>query len=178
MLLIGNDCITDDQARTQMAIWSLVAAPLIMGNDVRNISDSTRAILLNKDAIAINQDSLGKQGTRISPKGTLEVWSRELSDGSVAVGLLNKGSNDTSVTRGSFSDSVAIDRPIEWMKATVCNGICTANITVHFQDLGILGPATVFEIWTRKNLGVYTQSYSAAVPDGGTAFVKIIPTMF
>ncbi len=83
MLLIGNDCITDDEARTQMAIWcvrsgnvfggkgsqsrissarSIVAAPLIMGNDVRNVSNSTKAILLNPDAIAVDQDPMGEQG--------------------------------------------------------------------------------------------------------------------
>lgn len=62
MLLIGNDCITDDEARTQMAIWSIVAAPLIMGNDARNVSQSQKAILLNSDAIAVNQDPQGEQG--------------------------------------------------------------------------------------------------------------------
>jgi alpha-galactosidase len=62
MLLIGNDCITDDEARTQMALWSIFAAPLIMGNDARNITAGGREILLNEMAIAINQDSMGEQG--------------------------------------------------------------------------------------------------------------------
>eukprot|EP00049_Salpingoeca_infusionum_P009158 m.151714 g.151714 ORF g.151714 m.151714 type:complete len:499 (+) comp14257_c0_seq1:116-1612(+) len=90
MLLIGNDCITDDEARTQMAIWSINAAPLIMGNDLRNMTDSSKAILLNKDAIAVNQDPLGQQGYRVTPKNDTEVWARNLNDGSVAVGLYNK----------------------------------------------------------------------------------------
>ena len=55
MLLIGNTCISDDEARTQMAIWSILAAPLIMGNDLRTVSDSARAILLNSEAIAVDQ---------------------------------------------------------------------------------------------------------------------------
>jgi len=93
MLLIGNDCISDDEARTQMAIWSIVAAPLIMGNDLRNVTASTKAILLNKEAIAVDQDSAGKQGLRITPQGATEIWSRNLADGRVAVGLFNKEGN-------------------------------------------------------------------------------------
>ena len=91
MLLIGNDCITDAEARTQMAIWSIIAAPLIMGNDVRNLTASTLAILSNEHAIAVNQDVLGKQGLRLTASNVSEqVWARPLHDGSVAVGLYNK----------------------------------------------------------------------------------------
>jgi len=93
MLLIGNDCITDDEARTQMAIWSILAAPLIMGNDLRKVVPNHVSILLNKEAIAIDQDSLGKQGLRISPKGNTEVWARNLTGGAVAAGLFNKLGN-------------------------------------------------------------------------------------
>ena len=61
MLLIGNDCINDDEARTQMAIWCIIAAPLIMGNDLRNVSETARMILQNRDAIKVNQDPMGRQ---------------------------------------------------------------------------------------------------------------------
>lgn len=112
MLLIGNDCITDDEARTQMAIWSISAAPLIMGNDIRSIGASQRAILLNKDAIAVDQDPAGIMGTRITPKGNWEIWSRPLADGSVAVALYNKNGldnicNDWNETLGGYFDCSA-----------------------------------------------------------------------
>ena len=93
MLLVGNDCITDDEAETQMAMWSLFAAPLIMGNDARKISTPrARATLLNAHAIAVNQDPLGKQGLRVTnaSSAATQVWARELADGDVAVGLYNK----------------------------------------------------------------------------------------
>ena len=90
MLLAGNDCVTDDEARTQMAIWSIIASPLIMGNDVRNITKGGREILLNAEAIAVNQDRLGLQGFRISPAGATEVWARNISGDAVAVALFNK----------------------------------------------------------------------------------------
>lgn len=91
MLLVGNSCISDDEARTQMAIWSIVAAPLIMGNDLRNITASAKAILLNSEAIAVDQDPLGEMGIRLSTNCGFEIWARNLSGGDVAVGLFNKG---------------------------------------------------------------------------------------
>jgi len=93
MLLIGNGCITEDEERTQMAIWSIVAAPLIMGNDMRNVSDASKAILFNADAIAVDQDPLGQMGLRLdnSSSAPQQRWWRTLANGDVAVGLYNKG---------------------------------------------------------------------------------------
>jgi len=90
MLLIGNDCISIEQQKTQMAIWSISASPLIMGNDLRNISNESKAILLNKDAIAVDQDPLGKMGIRhpaYNSSSPTQMWYRELSNGDIAVVL-------------------------------------------------------------------------------------------
>lgn len=86
MLLIGNGGLNVEEAKTQMAIWSIMASPLIMGNDLRNISAEFREILLNKEVIAVNQDSLGIPGLRLVD-GNEQVWARNLSDGSYAVAL-------------------------------------------------------------------------------------------
>jgi len=91
MLLIGNGCISTDEEKTQMAIWSISASPLIMGNDLRSVPDVSKAILQNTDAIAVSQDSLGKMGGRITGDVNQQVWARELSEGKVAVALYNKG---------------------------------------------------------------------------------------
>merc|ERR1712070_1091938 len=90
MLLIGNGCISTDEEKTQMAIWSISASPLIMGNDLRSVPDTSKAILQNKDAIAVSQDPLGKMGGRITGDVSQQVWARELSGGKVAVALYNK----------------------------------------------------------------------------------------
>lgn len=90
MLEIGNGGMTDTEYRTHMSLWSVLAAPLLAGNDVRSMTDETKAILLNKEVIAINQDKLGAQGFRVSQNGDLEVWKKPLSDG-VAVALFNRG---------------------------------------------------------------------------------------
>jgi hypothetical protein len=95
MLLIGNNCVTHDEERTQMAIWAISASPLIMGNDMRNVSAESKAIVMNKDAIAVSQDKLGQMGIRISNNTAQQVWGRVLADGSVAVGLYNKGGSGT-----------------------------------------------------------------------------------
>ena len=64
-LIIGNFGLSVDQARSQMALWAIIAAPLIMSNDLRNLDNSARTILQNKMAIAINQDPMGIQGRRL-----------------------------------------------------------------------------------------------------------------
>jgi hypothetical protein len=98
MLLIGGSCITQAEERTQMAIWAISASPLIMGNDLRNVSKESKAILTNGDAIAVSQDKLGQMGIRISNNTAQQVWARVLADGSVAVGLYNKGAGSSRPT--------------------------------------------------------------------------------
>jgi alpha-galactosidase len=91
MLEIGNGHMTADEYRTHMSLWSLTAAPLLAGNDVRIMTDVTRSILLNKEVIAINQDPLGKQASPVK-KGDWETWIKPLANGDVAVGVVNHGS--------------------------------------------------------------------------------------
>jgi alpha-galactosidase len=88
MLEIGNGHMTNDEYRTHMSLWALTAAPLLAGNDIRNMSQETRAILLNKEVIAVDQDTLGKQASPVK-KGDMELWAKPLADGSVAVALVN-----------------------------------------------------------------------------------------
>ncbi len=98
MLEIGNGGMSDTEYRTHMSLWSLLAAPLLAGNDLRGIPPNISEILLNKEVIAIDQDGLGKQAARVSKEGDLEVWARPLSDGSHAVGLFNRGASGAKIT--------------------------------------------------------------------------------
>jgi alpha-galactosidase len=97
MLEIGNGGMTDAEYRTHMSLWALLASPLLAGNDIRNISAATRDTLTNAEVIAIDQDPLGRQGTRISRDGELEVWARPLQGGGQAVGLFNRGSSSARI---------------------------------------------------------------------------------
>ena len=90
MLEVGNGKMTEDEYKTHMSLWVLLASPLLAGNDLSKMSESDKAILMNKDAIAIDQDPLGKQGDRLYESGDFDVWTKPLSGGRVAVGLFNR----------------------------------------------------------------------------------------
>ena len=98
MLEVGNGGMTHAEYRTHMSLWSLLAAPLLAGNDLRTMSKETLDLLTNPDVIAIDQDPLGRQARRVSQEGTVEVWARPLADGRVAAGLFNPGKEPASVT--------------------------------------------------------------------------------
>jgi alpha-galactosidase len=98
MLEVGNGGMTRAEYRTHMSLWSLLAAPLLAGNDLRTMSKDTLEILTNPEVIAIDQDPLGKQARRVAQDGRLEVWARPLADGRVAAGLFNRGSERAKVT--------------------------------------------------------------------------------
>jgi alpha-galactosidase len=90
--------MTADQARAQFTMWSVLAAPLIVGSDVRALSQGTIDMLTNRDVLAIDQDRLGAQGTRIATQGLGDVWVRRLANGDRAVALLNRGGTPLTIT--------------------------------------------------------------------------------
>jgi alpha-galactosidase len=90
MLEVGNGGMKLDEYRTHMSLWAILAAPLLAGNDLSVMSPETVALLTNKEVLAIDQDSAGKQGDRFSAEGPLEIWVRPLADGSKTVGLFNR----------------------------------------------------------------------------------------
>jgi len=93
MLEVGNGGMTPDEYRTHMSLWALLAAPLLAGNDLRSMSAETRAMLVNAEVIAIDQDRAAQPVQLVSEKGSSEVLMRPLGDHSVAVGLFNRGSS-------------------------------------------------------------------------------------
>jgi alpha-galactosidase len=103
-----------------MSLWALLAAPLLAGNDLSKMNQETLDILTNKEVIAVDQDAKGVQGRRVAQEGPLEVWAKPLADGSVAVGLFNRGESANPVTvnfkdvggsvQGVFARSLAAQR--------------------------------------------------------------------
>lgn len=91
MLEIGNGGMSADEYRTHMSLWAMSAAPLMMGHDLREMSAETLAMLTNRRVIAVDQDALGVQGKAVRKAGTMEVWSKPLADGRVALALFNRG---------------------------------------------------------------------------------------
>jgi alpha-galactosidase len=98
MLEVGNGGMTNTEYRTHFSLWCLLAAPLMAGNDLSKMTSETLEILGNKEAIAVNQDPLGKQAIPIFKEGNLQIWVKDLKDGSKAVGLFNTGPSPLDAT--------------------------------------------------------------------------------
>jgi alpha-galactosidase len=93
MLEIGNGHMSDTEYKTHMTLWSVLAGPLIAGNDLRDMSKSILAILTNREVIAVDQDKAGKQGRRAWKGGEQEIWVRDLAGGAHAVALFNRAAD-------------------------------------------------------------------------------------
>ncbi|HWL87684.1 MAG TPA: NPCBM/NEW2 domain-containing protein [Polyangiaceae bacterium] len=89
--LVPENGMTDDEAQAQFSMWAIVAAPLVIGSDVKALSDNTIAKLTNREWLAIDQDPIGIQGTAIATSGNTQVWTKPLSNGEWAVALFNRG---------------------------------------------------------------------------------------
>ena len=98
MLEIGNGGMTPAEYRTHFTLWSMLAAPLIAGNDIRQMTPEIREIFLNKEVIAVDQDPLGKAAQQVTKNGEAEVWARPLSGDAFAVALFNRGASDAPVS--------------------------------------------------------------------------------
>jgi alpha-galactosidase len=145
MLEVGNGGMTETEYRAHFTMWAMLAAPLIAGNDLRHMSEETKTILLNADVIAIDQDPLGKQATRIRDDGDQEVWARPLADGGEAVALLNRGKAPAKIK-------------VSWSEA-----------------LPKGGASTMTDLWTHKASPVQPEGYEATVPPHGVVAFRIHP---
>ncbi|WP_123747142.1 glycoside hydrolase family 27 protein [Saccharothrix texasensis] len=98
MLVVGRPGLSLTESRAHFALWALMASPLMAGNDIRTMSGDVSAVLRNPRLIAVNQDRLGAGGRRVRDDGNTEVFAKTLSDGSVAVGLFNRGGVTATVS--------------------------------------------------------------------------------
>ena len=137
--------------RSHFALWCFLAAPLIIGCDVRKLDLDTQAILKNSGLISINQDLLGCQGYKVGEmrhaNEVAQVWAKPLADGAIAVGLFNLGQSDNRL------------------------------ISVAWEALGLSPerPCTVLDLWNGKESGVFKGSFSAYVDSHDVAAVRLIP---
>ncbi|HKV51321.1 MAG TPA: glycoside hydrolase family 27 protein [Gemmatimonadaceae bacterium] len=146
MLEVGNGGMTDDEYRAHFSLWAIMAAPLIAGNDLRDMSAATRATLTNGEVIAVDQDSLGAQGILVweSPPD-LQVWAKPLRGGSRAIALLNRSSEP-------------------------------ARITAYFSRAGITADsAAVRDLWAHEDVGRFGRQFSSTVPAHGVMLVRATP---
>ncbi|HEV8555111.1 MAG TPA: ricin-type beta-trefoil lectin domain protein [Actinophytocola sp.] len=147
MLIAGMPGFSDAQNRTHLSLWAISAAPLIAGNNLATMSANTRAILTNREMLAINQDSLGRQGVKVAEdQSGLQVYSKVLSgSGRRAVVLLNR--------TGS-----------------------TASITARWSSLGLTGSASVRDVWAAADRGSFATGFTASVPAGQAVLLTVAGT--
>ena len=135
MLEVGNGMsATEDQS--EFSLWAEMAAPLISGTNLANASSSTLSILTNKNVIAVDQDSLGKQATEVSSSGGLDVLAKPLANGDVSVALFNEtGSTATiSTTASAIGKSGSSNYTLTnlWTGATSStSGTISASVPSH-----------------------------------------------
>ncbi|MFL6352610.1 MAG: glycoside hydrolase family 27 protein [Bryobacteraceae bacterium] len=98
MLEVGNGGMSNEEYQVHMSLWALLAAPLLAGNDLRNMSESTLAMLTNAEVIAVDQDGAAQPVKRMVQNGNFEVWTRPLQDGSTAIGLFNRDTQAKTVS--------------------------------------------------------------------------------
>jgi alpha-galactosidase len=106
MLEIGNGGMTDTEYKSEFSLWSEMAAPLIIGTDLRKATPETLAIYSNPDVIAVDQDSLGKQGVLLSSTDGHDVFAKPLANGDVAVALFN--ASGTAATISTTAGAVGL----------------------------------------------------------------------
>jgi alpha-galactosidase len=136
MLEVGNGGMTDTEYRTHFSLWSEMAAPLLIGSDLRTASAATLAILRNTDVIAVDQDPLGAQGAVVSSADGLVVMSKPLADGDRAVTLTNETASAATV--GTTVQAVGLDGASSytlqdlWSKTvSVTDGPISASVPAH-----------------------------------------------
>lgn len=146
MLEVGNGGMSLEEYRAHFSLWSILAAPLMAGNDLRRMSTETRNILTNVEVIALDQDDLGIQGSKVREDGDLEVWSKPLSGGRRAVALLNRSLSEKEMT-------------VSWEEIAM-----SAHAKLKVRDL-----------WMKKNLGKWKDKFAAPVPAHGVVLITVTP---
>ncbi|OOG59698.1 glycoside hydrolase family 27 protein [Rhodanobacter sp. C03] len=144
MLEVGNGGMTFEEYKSHFSLWAVLAAPLIAGNDLAHMSKETQSILLNKEVIAVDQDALGIQASRLAKNGDDEVWVKPLKGGGRAIVLFNR-SKQTHKIGVSWE---ALGYP--------------ATLELRVRDL-----------WSHKDLPKTQGSFAADVQPHGVVMIRV-----
>tara|TARA_R110002049_G_scaffold309306_1_gene520976 strand:- start:15406 stop:16644 length:1239 start_codon:yes stop_codon:yes gene_type:complete len=145
MLEVGNDGLNLTESHAHFGLWCLLSAPLMAGNDLRNMSKDIIEILTNKEVIAINNDPLGRQALKYMDYGDLEIWLKPLKNGDFAIGILNRG-----------DEKIKFDQ--------------TLQLTTYDTDFKpdsytyrIDGNFEIRDLWNHKNLGSTKENFKIEI---------------
>jgi alpha-galactosidase len=144
MLEVGNGGMNEEEYRTHISLWALLAAPLLAGNDLTAMTAATTALLTNRELIAIDQDPGGIQGERVWAKGAVEVWVKRLADDSKAVGFFNRA-----------------------------DAAPEAEVEVPLGELGFAGQVSGHDVWKHKDVGVLPGTLRVRIPAHGVVLLRV-----
>ena len=145
MLEVGNGRLTHDENVTHMTLWAMLAAPLIAGNNLTQMTPDVASILMNMEVIAIDQDALGRQGDRVYAEGPVEIWAKSLKGGRKALAIFNFGET-ASEMRG---------------------------IGLHLKEAGLPAHVTARDVWAAKDLGRIGDDTKFTVPRHGVVLLVV-----
>jgi alpha-galactosidase len=138
--------LNPNEQMTHIGLWSLLASPLFLGCDLSQMDPFTLRVLTNDEVLDVNQDPLGKQASRKAQDGLLEVWAKPLEDGTMAVGLFNRGMESAKVTAKWTDIGVSGRQPVRdlWQRknAGEFDGAYSTSVAPHGMALIKVGKAT------------------------------------
>lgn len=152
MLQVGNGRLTMEENRSHFTMWCMLAAPLLAGNDLRKMDKNVLELLTNKEVIAIDQDSLGKQGMRYMQEGEHEIWVKPLSGGEAAVCLFNRDEQPWELETALADENLSFADIIFWQKEY-----------------------KVRDLWQHKELGMASDRMTFCIPAHGVILLRLIP---
>ena len=155
MLEVGNG-LTLGEDRAHFSMWCMLAAPLIAGNDIRNMSEEIESVLTNRDVIAVDQDSLGVQGFKFISNGEIEVWFKPLVNGDWAMCVLNRSS---STQKFSF----------DWSREYISDDLSKRK--TDFNEITY----NLKNLWTGKDAGTTQQLLNSEIPSHDVLMLRLSP---
>jgi Alpha galactosidase A/Alpha galactosidase C-terminal beta sandwich domain len=144
MLEVGRG-LTAEEDKSHFSLWCIMSSPLVLGNDLTTLSEQTKTVLTNKEAIAVNQDTTGLQARLISSKNGCQVWAKHLN------GKISK----------------------EWAVVLFNRTKDSAEVSVKWREIDLLGEVKVRDLWRHKDLGKMRNGYSVKLPSHGVVMLKV-----
>jgi alpha-galactosidase len=154
MLEVGRG-MTVSEDRAHFSLWCMMAAPLMAGNDLRNMKKETIEILTNREVIAIDQDSLGIQGFKYDTKDSLEVWVKLLMKGDWAVCFLNR-----SVKKQKIN--------FDWSKNVISDDLSKRTLNTNETIYNIR------DLWAKEDLGTTEENLTAEIASHDVLMVRLV----
>ena len=153
MLEVGNG-MTNSEDKAHFSMWCMLAAPLIAGNDLRKMTDATKGILTNKEAIAVDQDSLGVEGFKYYSFDGLEIWVKPLKNNDIAVCFLNRSSREQNIY-------------FDWKEHLITDTVSHMNIDFKSEAYKLR------DLWIKKDVGTTNKTFKQTIAPHDVVMLRL-----